>query len=88
MTYQVQWERRAVKQARKLSKEDLARIVEAVGRLADWPDCWETLDIKPLKGHEYEYRLRVGRYRVLFDVETGLRVVSVEEVRKRDERTY
>lgn len=88
MSYQVQWERRAVKQARKIPKEDLTRIVEAVGRLADWPECRETLDIRPLKGHKHEYRLRLGHYRVLFDVETGLRVVSVEEVRKRDERTY
>lgn len=27
-------------------------------------------------------------FRVLFDVETGVRVVRVEQVRKRDERTY
>ncbi len=73
MNYQVQWERRAVKQARKLPKEDRERIGESVGRLADWPDCQGTRDIKPLKGHEHEYRLRV---------------VSVEQVRKRDERTY
>ncbi len=88
MIYQVQWQRRAVKQASKLPKEERARIVEAVGHLADWPKCRETLDIKPLKGHTHEYRLRVGRYRVLFDVETSLRVVAVEQVRKRDERTY
>ncbi len=49
---------------------------------------WQIHDIKPLARHQYQYRLRVGRYRVLFDVETGLQVVSVEEVRKRDERTY
>ncbi|HSH49529.1 MAG TPA: type II toxin-antitoxin system RelE/ParE family toxin [Halomonas sp.] len=57
-------------------------------RVKDWPGCITVKDIKPLKRHQYQYRLRVGRYRVLFDVETGLRVVSIEEVRKRDERTY
>jgi len=46
------------------------------------------MDIKRLKNRAREHRLRVGRYRVLFDVETRLRVVSIEQVRKRDERTY
>ena len=39
--------------------------------------------------HQYGYRLRVGNYRVLFDYAGGAtRIVSIEEVRKRDERTY
>jgi mRNA interferase RelE/StbE len=32
--------------------------------------------------------LRVGSYRVFFDYDGGVRIVSIEEVRKRDERTY
>lgn len=86
MPYAVQWTRNATKQASKLPQPERVRIVDAVGQLADWPNC--TLDIKPLQGHAHQYRLRVGRYRVLFDVETGVRVVRVEQVRKRDERTY
>jgi len=88
MAYDVRWTVRAAKQARKIPPADRRRIVEAVGDLADWPTCRERRDVKPLKRHERHYRLRVGRYRVLFDVETTLRVVSIEEVRKRDERTY
>ncbi|MFB9146960.1 type II toxin-antitoxin system RelE/ParE family toxin [Halomonas alkalicola] len=88
MTYQVQWTLKATKQARKIPKPDQKRIVDSVGELSDWPGCMATKDIKLLKHHQHNYRLRVGRYRVLFDVETGLRVVSIEEVRKRDERTY
>ena len=46
-------------------------------------------DWKALANHEYEYRLRVGNYRVLFNVIDGqTRIVMIEEVRKRDERTY
>lgn len=88
MTYQVQWTIKATKQAKKIPAADRANIIKRVGGLETWPDCKETHDIKPLARHQYQYRLRVGRYRVLFDVETGLQVVSVEEVRKRDERTY
>jgi len=88
MSYPVQWTLRAVKQAKKIPSKERARIVKNVGNLSDWPACRENMDIKQLKHQVHEYRLRVGRYRVLFDVETGLRVVSVEQVRKRDERTY
>jgi len=88
MSYDVRWTIRATKQARKIPRDERKRIVSAVGELADWPGCREWQDIKPLRNHAYQYRLRVGRYRVLFDVETGVRVVSVEEVRKRNERTY
>lgn len=88
MSYQVVWTRRATKEAAKLDAEDRRRVVTAVGALENWPGCRSTLDVKALKRHAHHYRLRVGRYRVLFDVEDSLRVVSVERVRKRDERTY
>jgi mRNA interferase RelE/StbE len=34
------------------------------------------------------YRLRVGDYRVFFEFDGGVKLVSIEEVKKRDERTY
>ena len=86
MSYNVEWSQKAFKQARKVPPQDRARILAAVGALADWPACKE--DIKPLKGHARQYRLRVGRYRVLFDVMAAVEVIAIEEVRKRDERTY
>ncbi|MES1945606.1 hypothetical protein PC39_15864 [Salinisphaera sp. PC39] len=86
--HRVQWTRRALKEAARLDRTDRERVVEAVGGLAVWPDCRQWLDIKPLRRHDHQFRLRVGRFRVLFDVVEGLRVVSVERVRKRDERTY
>ncbi|MEC9483157.1 MAG: type II toxin-antitoxin system RelE/ParE family toxin [Halomonas sp.] len=88
MTYQVQWTLKAIKQAKKIPPPDRSRIADSVGALAEWPEATASKDIKPLKKHQHQYRMRVGRYRVLFDVETGLKVVSIEEVKKRDERTY
>ncbi|MNO07198.1 hypothetical protein D3C81_2292950 [compost metagenome] len=49
------------------------------------PDCQ---NVKVLSNHQYGYRLRVGNYRVLFDWDGGIKVVAVQEVKKRDERTY
>lgn len=81
------WQRKANRQIRHIPKADKVRIFSAVNKLADFPDC-EGLDIKTLKGHQYGYRLRVGRYRVLFDAEYRIEIVLIQEVKKRDERTY
>lgn len=81
----IEWTRKAMKQAARIDREQLPAIFRAVETLADWPDC---RNVKALAGRE-GYRLRVGRYRVLFTVHDGaVRIIRVEEVRKRDERTY
>ena len=48
----------------------------------------DVINVKKLINHSHGYRLRVGDYRVLFDWESGIKIVSVQEVKKRDERTY
>ncbi|MBP3194340.1 MAG: hypothetical protein J6M05_01540 [Cardiobacteriaceae bacterium] len=37
---------------------------------------------------EYDYRFRVGNYRVLFNFDGCINIVSIEEVGRRNERTY
>ena len=49
------------------------------------PDCQ---GVKALTDHRYGCRLRVGRYRVLFDYDGEVRIVEIQEVKKRDGRTY
>lgn len=45
-------------------------------------------NIKALSNHRYGYRLRVGNYRVMFDWDGAIKIVNIEEVKKRDEHTY
>lgn len=81
----VEWTEKARKQALRIHMSHRPAIVAAVLALANWPDC---RNVKALVGRE-GYRLRVGRYRVLFTVHAGeVRIVRIEEVKKRDERTY
>lgn len=61
-------------------------ILDAVDKLVDFPNCH--LNIKALKDHRYDYRLRVGRYRVFFDDRQSVQIIAIQEVKKRDERTY
>lgn len=82
--YAIEWKRKALKQLKQIDRQQQQQIVVAVRDLKNWPDC---KNVKSLTNRD-GYRLRVGRYRVLFDVETQLQIIAIEEVKKRDERTY
>jgi mRNA-degrading endonuclease RelE of RelBE toxin-antitoxin system len=81
----IEFTRKAARQLRKLQSKDHRVIVAECYKLSDMPNC---ANVKALVSHEYEYRLRVGNFRVLFNFDDVVRIVSIEEVRKRDERTY
>lgn len=74
-----------MKQAAKIDRSQFPAIRRAIESLGDWPNC---RNIKALVGLD-GYRLRVGRYRVLFTVHTStVCIIRIEEVKKRDEHTY
>ncbi|MHB8148651.1 MAG: type II toxin-antitoxin system RelE family toxin [Desulfobulbia bacterium] len=84
--YSIEWQKKARKQLDKIADSDTRReIKNAVATLADFPSATQ---VKKLVNHRHGYRLRVGRYRVLFDVLDAVQIVSIEEVKKRDDRTY
>ncbi|MCX5686480.1 MAG: type II toxin-antitoxin system RelE/ParE family toxin [Candidatus Omnitrophica bacterium] len=67
----------------KVGKETLS--------LADNPRPYGKPKIKPpLEVYSYvaQYRLRIGDYRVLYDVDDKRRIVWILALRKRNERTY
>jgi len=81
----INWTRKAVKQLLKLHSQHQVQIRDAVSGLKDMLDV---VNIKSLTDHDFGYRLRVGNYRVLFDWDGTIKVISIQEVKKRDERTY
>jgi len=83
--YEVLWEKKAFKQLLAIRHDQRTVITYAVAGLKNWPAC---NGVKRLVGHRYHYRLRVGRFRVLFDVESHVRIIRIEEVKTRDEHTY
>jgi len=83
--YEVMWEKKAFKQLMAIEHAQRKTIVHAAAGLQSWPAC---SNIKRLAGHQYAFRLRVGRYRVFFDVDSAVRIIRIEEVKKRDEHTY
>ena len=72
-------------------KEIQTQIKEQVLSLADTPRPYGEPKIKPpIEVYSYvaQYRLRIGSYRVLYDVDDKKKVVWIFALRKRNERTY
>ena len=85
MTATITWTRTAARQMLRLPDQEARRVRQAVHGLRQWPQVPNVLALQGRKG----YRMRVGRYRVLFRVEGGAAVLLIiEQVKKRDERTY
>ena len=81
----IEWKIKAIKQLRKIHPVSQQAIKNTVQGLKDFPDC---TGVKMLTKHQYGYRLRVGNYRVFFEYVDKVKIVTIEEVKKRDERTY
>ena len=81
----IYWTTKATKQVRKLDRPMRITILDAIEDLGHMPNCRQ---VRALANHAYGYRLRVGNYRVLFDWDGAIRIVAIQEVRRRDEGTY
>ena len=82
----IDWQPKALQQLRKIGAQAGKQIRTAVS--IELLDLATARNVKALTNHEYGYRLRVGNYRVFFEFDGAVRIISIEEVRKRDERTY
>ena len=84
--YDIEWAHKARKQLAKTDGQATrAEIYDSAERLCDIQNVEQ---VKKLNNHKYGYRLRVGRYRVFFNVDDSVRIIHIEEVKKRDDRTY
>lgn len=72
MTYHVIFSDLALKQLRKLDREIGQRIISALERIRIRPDAY----VKKLVGDE-GYRLRVGNYRVILDLDKEKLIILV-----------
>ncbi len=73
MTYQVLILRRAQKELAAISKPDYGRVRDAVITLAENP---RPSNCKKLVGRE-GWRIRVGDYRVIYEVEDTKQIVTI-----------
>ena len=69
----------------RLRRQDFERLRDAIGSLADEP---RPQGVRKIKGEEKAYRIRVGNYRVVYDVYDNDNLVLILQVARRSETTY
>ena len=69
----------------RIRKQDFERLRTAVRSLADEP---RPHGVRKIKGAERAYRIRVGSYRVVYEVYNDDNLVLILQVARRTETTY
>ena len=83
MIWKVNLRKQPLKELEKMSAEDRERILKAITKLSQNPFDISRLDTKKLKGKMGKWRLRVGDYRVIYEI---LRAEILIDVIKIDTR--
>ena len=65
---------------RRIDNQFIPKILEAIENLADNPFPVQS---RKMKGSESSYRLRVGDYRVIYQVDAETKVITVYHARHR-----
>lgn len=82
LVYEVHLERRAERDLRRLSPSDFARVIDEIKALSEEtrpPGC------RKIAGSVRDWRIRVGDYRIIYEVCDSTKVVRVMQVRHRSE---
>jgi len=80
MNYNIELKPRAIKDLRNIQKKDATRIANAMEKLA--VDLMG--DVKRLTNFTPEYRLRVGNFRVLFEIENEKSIIIYRIIHRRE----
>jgi mRNA interferase RelE/StbE len=79
--YQVEITNTAHHQLRQLSPVNLQRVHEAIEQLSRNP---RPNGVKKLKGDVDFYRIRVGNYRILYEINDAAKLIIIERVMSRE----
>jgi len=74
--YKVEIKQSAVKEIKRLSKGDIKKVLSKIQSLTGDP---RPVDSKKLSAQE-RYRIRLGRYRILYTIEDHILVVYIVKV--------
>jgi mRNA interferase RelE/StbE len=69
----------------RISRQDFERLREAVTSLAKDP---RPHGVRKIKGEESAFRIRVGHYRVVYEVYDKEKIILILQVVRRSETTY
>jgi mRNA interferase RelE/StbE len=82
MAYQLEVKRSAVKDMRHLPKDVQQRAIDAINALAETSI---PIGATKLVGHDTLYRIRLGDWRIVYDVDEGTEKITILAVKHRRE---
>jgi mRNA interferase RelE/StbE len=80
MAFRIEWKKSTRKDLRKLPSATVDKIIAAVEGLAENPFPH---GVEKLSGSEHAYRIRLGDYRVVYEVVAESKLIEVQRVRHR-----
>jgi len=79
-TYRIEWKPSAFRELRRLDRQIIPRVIKPIEALAINPF---PSGVRKLHGGEMIYRLRVGDYRVVYEVYSDHLLIEIARVRHR-----
>ena len=78
MKYNIKYEKGCLKYLKRLDKKTQLRILKAINQLP-------LGDVKKLQGNTEDYRLRVGKYRIIFSKDEKNLIINIIQIASRGE---
>jgi mRNA interferase RelE/StbE len=69
----------------KINRQDFERLHEAISCLVQEP---RPQSVRKIKGLENAYRIRVGSFRIVYDIYDDIVLILILQVSRRNEATY
>lgn len=79
-SFRIEFAREATKDLRRIDRVWIPKIITAIEDLAENP---RPVGCKKLVGSEHTFRIRVGDYRVIYDIQDNILMVLVVRIRHR-----
>jgi mRNA interferase RelE/StbE len=79
-SYKIEFTKSALKDLRSIDKSRVPRIFETIERLAEEP---RPDGCKKLAGSDFTYRIRIGDYRVIYEIFDSRLLIDIVRVRHR-----
>ncbi len=76
-SYKIEWKQSAKKELKKIDRQIIPRILQVVESLADNPYSSSS---KKLIGSNSIYRLRVGNYRIVYNIQSSILTIEIIKV--------
>jgi mRNA interferase RelE/StbE len=81
-SYEIWWKKSAEQDLRNVDKKQVPRIIKAIESLLSNPFPPQH---RRLHGSERDYRIRIGDYRIIYQVDIKKKVIIIYHIRHRKE---